>query len=139
MTFILLQGCMLKTFDYLKTKFSRCQAFNMSQLILLYFPLCHSLLIGLHLLKFECGYFSDFSWSKKLEEVQTSVFRIQKLRLLQLEAMNATMSNQDCMVVMPTGGGKSLCFQLPALLHCGRVLVPSEKSLNLLIIGLLLG
>jgi len=37
-------------------------------------------------------------------------------RPLQQEAMTAAMEDRDSLVVMPTGGGKSLCYQVPALL-----------------------
>ena len=37
-------------------------------------------------------------------------------RPLQEEAMNAALAGRDSLVVMPTGGGKSLCFQVPALI-----------------------
>jgi len=39
--------------------------------------------------------------------------------------IEALLSNRDVMVVMPTGGGKSICFQLPALLRSGVMLVVS--------------
>ena len=48
-----------------------------------------------------------------------SVFKIEKFRNLQLQTMNATMANEDCVLIMPTGGGKSLCYQLPALASKG--------------------
>ncbi|MBN1347712.1 MAG: RecQ family ATP-dependent DNA helicase [Phycisphaerae bacterium] len=39
------------------------------------------------------------------------------LRPLQREAMAAAIEGRDSLVVLPTGGGKSLCYQAPALLH----------------------
>lgn len=46
-------------------------------------------------------------------------------RYPQAEIIAAILSGKDCLVVMPTGGGKSLCFQLPALLQQGLTLVIS--------------
>ncbi|MGI0482738.1 RecQ family ATP-dependent DNA helicase [Geminocystis sp. CENA526] len=46
-------------------------------------------------------------------------------RYPQAEIMRAILSGKDCLIVMPTGGGKSLCFQLPALLQEGLTLVIS--------------
>ncbi len=43
----------------------------------------------------------------------------------QLEAMRHVMEGRDSLIVMPTGAGKSLCFQLPALLRDGTTLVIS--------------
>ncbi|KAK3101107.1 hypothetical protein FSP39_000993 [Pinctada imbricata] len=68
---------------------------------------------------------SDFKWSKELEEKMKSQFGIDALRPMQLQTMNMTMSGKDCILIMPTGGGKSLCFQLPALLCKGITLVVS--------------
>jgi len=47
------------------------------------------------------------------------------LRPLQQEAMLAALSSRDSLVVMPTGGGKSLCYQAPALLGDGVTVVVS--------------
>jgi ATP-dependent DNA helicase RecQ len=47
------------------------------------------------------------------------------LRPLQEEAMLAALSSRDSLVVMPTGGGKSLCYQAPALLGDGVTVVVS--------------
>ncbi len=44
---------------------------------------------------------------------------------LQREAMGCVMSGTDSVVVLPTGGGKSLCYQVPALLGTGPAVVVS--------------
>ena len=46
-------------------------------------------------------------------------------RPLQREAMEAILDGRDSVVVLPTGGGKSLCFQAPALVRPGLALVVS--------------
>ncbi|HVE13408.1 MAG TPA: DNA helicase RecQ [Elusimicrobiota bacterium] len=46
-------------------------------------------------------------------------------RPLQKEAVDAALAGKDCLVVLPTGGGKSLCYQLPAAMGRGLVLVVS--------------
>ena len=46
-------------------------------------------------------------------------------RPLQREAMDAILSGRDSVVVLPTGGGKSLCFQAPALVRDGIAVVVS--------------
>ncbi|MDP2052553.1 MAG: DNA helicase RecQ [Acidobacteriota bacterium] len=46
-------------------------------------------------------------------------------RPLQLEAMEAVMANRDSLLVLPTGGGKSLCFQAPAIARDGLAIVVS--------------
>src|SRR6185436_19879956 len=53
--------------------------------------------------------------SRLLELIQKH-WGYSSLRPLQEEAMLAAMSSRDSLVVMPTGGGKSLCYQAPALL-----------------------
>ncbi len=46
-------------------------------------------------------------------------------RPLQREAMECGLNHQDSLVILPTGGGKSLCFQVPAVCHDGLTLVVS--------------
>ena len=48
-----------------------------------------------------------------------------ELRPLQEQAIQAELHHRDSLVVMPTGGGKSLCYQLPALLRPGTAVVVS--------------
>ncbi|MBD2305826.1 ATP-dependent DNA helicase RecQ [Chroococcidiopsis sp. FACHB-1243] len=46
-------------------------------------------------------------------------------RLPQREIIRSILSGQDTLIIMPTGGGKSICFQLPALLQTGLTIVVS--------------
>jgi len=52
-------------------------------------------------------------------------FGMEAFRLGQREAVEAVMGGRDAVVVMPTGSGKSLCYQLPALLMAGTTIVIS--------------
>ncbi|XXG73559.1 hypothetical protein AAC387_Pa07g2458 [Persea americana] len=67
----------------------------------------------------------DFPWTRKLEVTNKKVFGNHSFRPNQREVINATMSGYDVFVLMPTGGGKSLTYQLPALICPGITLVVS--------------
>ena len=60
-----------------------------------------------------------------LSEVIARYWGYSALRPLQREAMDAVLAGRDSVVVMPTGSGKSLCFQAPALVRPGLALVVS--------------
>ena len=58
-------------------------------------------------------------------QVLQETFGYQQFRPGQDSIIQAAISGQDCLVVMPTGGGKSLCYQIPALVLTGLTLVVS--------------
>jgi ATP-dependent DNA helicase RecQ len=60
-----------------------------------------------------------------LEEALSKYWGYTSFRPLQREAMAAVLDGRDSVVVLPTGGGKSLCFQAPALVRGGLGLVIS--------------
>ncbi|XP_041820336.1 ATP-dependent DNA helicase Q1 isoform X3 [Chelmon rostratus] len=66
---------------------------------------------------------TDFPWSKEVEKHLKDSFLLSKFRPLQLRGINLTLSGRDLFLVMPTGRGKSLCYQLPALYSKGFTLV----------------
>lgn len=70
-------------------------------------------------------YTVSFDWSTQLQLTMKKVFNIGDFRLCQKGVCNANMDGRDIVCVMPTGGGKSLTYQLPALLTPGCTLVIS--------------
>jgi ATP-dependent DNA helicase RecQ len=61
----------------------------------------------------------------KLSSSLKHFFGFSNFRGLQEEVINTLLSGKDTFVIMPTGGGKSLCYQLPALLLDGTAIVVS--------------
>ncbi|XP_047966852.1 ATP-dependent DNA helicase Q-like 2 isoform X2 [Salvia hispanica] len=66
-----------------------------------------------------------FEWDSQADDVRLNVFGISAYRANQREILNAIMSRRDVLVIMAAGGGKSLCYQLPAVLREGVALVVS--------------
>jgi ATP-dependent DNA helicase Q1 len=66
-----------------------------------------------------------FDWDARVAALLGSPFGCSEFRPFQREVINATLAGRDCFVVMRTGGGKSLTYQLPALLQGGITLVVS--------------
>ncbi|MGB5959831.1 MAG: DNA helicase RecQ [Coleofasciculaceae cyanobacterium] len=62
---------------------------------------------------------------QSLEEALKHFFGYDTFRPGQEQIVEEALSNRDLLIIMPTGGGKSLCFQLPALLKPGLTVVVS--------------
>ena len=67
----------------------------------------------------------DLDFSSKVFNTLRSKFGIHNFRPNQLQTVNAALLSMDCFVLMPTGGGKSLCYQLPATMAEGVTIVIS--------------
>lgn len=59
------------------------------------------------------------------EELLRQYFGFSRFRNLQEEVIDCLMADENCLVLMPTGGGKSICYQLTALMKPGITLVVS--------------
>ncbi|XP_071549733.1 recQ-like DNA helicase Blm [Panulirus ornatus] len=78
------------------------------------------------------GEFSGMNYphSREMLKIFHQRFGLRRFRENQKEVVNAALLGKDCFVLMPTGGGKSLCYQLPACVTDGVSIVVSPlKSL----------
>ncbi len=58
---------------------------------------------------------SEITATKKVHQILKEVWGYDAFRPLQEESIDCVLSGRDSLTVLPTGGGKSLCFQVPAL------------------------
>ena len=61
----------------------------------------------------------------RAQEILKHQFGYDSFRMNQAAAIETVLNKKDCVVLMPTGGGKSLCYQIPALMTEGLTLVVS--------------
>ena len=62
---------------------------------------------------------------KEILQTLKNVFGFDKFKGDQLKIIKTLLKGKDCFVIMPTGGGKSLCYQLPALMKDGTAIIIS--------------
>lgn len=70
-------------------------------------------------------------WDQKANRLLQKHFGYSELKNFQKEALSAWLAHQDCLVLAATGSGKSICFQLPALLT-GKVVVVISPLISLM-------
>ncbi len=62
---------------------------------------------------------------KEAKDVLQTVFGYESFRPLQQEVIQQVLDKNDALVIMPTGGGKSICYQIPAVIFDGLTIVVS--------------
>ena len=67
---------------------------------------------------------TNYAGAKSLEILQT-VFGYEGFRGQQQKVIEQLVTGADALVLMPTGGGKSLCYQIPSLIRSGVGIVVS--------------
>ena len=63
--------------------------------------------------------------SKKSEEILSKYWGYSQFRPLQEEIIDAAIYGKDVIALLPTGGGKSICFQVPGIAREGITIVVS--------------
>lgn len=64
---------------------------------------------------------------KKIKEALKRYFGFDNFKGNQQDIISSLLDGKDVFVLMPTGGGKSLCYQLPALMSEGTAIVISRS------------
>ena len=64
-----------------------------------------------------------YDWDEEVNEINLKKFGYAKFRPNQREIINASLCDRDIFVCMPTGGGKSLTYQIPALVNDGVTII----------------
>lgn len=70
-------------------------------------------------------------WEQKVSTLLHKHFGFSSIKSFQKDALSAWLANKDCLVLAATGSGKSMCFQIPALLT-GKVVVVVSPLISLM-------
>ncbi|RWR76539.1 ATP-dependent DNA helicase Q-like protein SIM isoform X2 [Cinnamomum micranthum f. kanehirae] len=73
----------------------------------------------------------ELNWEEKANHLVQKHFGFSSVKGFQKEALEAWFEHQDCLVLAATGSGKSLCFQIPALLT-GKVVIVISPLISLM-------
>ena len=63
--------------------------------------------------------------SRNAQQILEDIFGYSEFRSGQAEVIDHTINGKDVLVLLPTGGGKSLCYQIPAMVRDGTGIVVS--------------
>ena len=72
-------------------------------------------------------------WDEDVIDINQRIFGYKSFRKFQLEIINAYLMNKDIFACMPTGSGKSLCYQIPAVLSENTVTIVVMPLISLIL------
>ncbi|KAF4683960.1 hypothetical protein FOZ60_008398 [Perkinsus olseni] len=76
---------------------------------------------------------SGYPWDAKLRVAAKEFFGVTDFRENQLSILNALMSGADAVMVAPTGSGKSLVYQLPAIVMGTQAATAADKKMTVVV------
>ena len=74
--------------------------------------------------------FQRMSDIQSAQEVLRRYWGFDSFRSMQSDVISSVLAQRDCLALMPTGGGKSICYQIPALMSDGVCHCACWASLN---------
>lgn len=72
-------------------------------------------------------------WDEEVEFINRQIFGYKSFRPMQREIINSNLMNKDIFACMPTGSGKSLCYQIPAIMSTDTVTVVIMPLISLIL------